>query len=145
MLDHPRFFKDIGNGYGADSMIIADQSGDWFDTFRKLLALPSSSPAPDRIHLSMSDDLAEIVRQLNSFDLHEETRLACLALIQHSLSIGHTQLMSYAMRYQPHALSAMAGSLKSSLQGIRPVSLHQEELIEHCMLKLQSISNANKC
>lgn len=144
LANFEQVLADARAAYGATDAVVADQSGDWFGTLRDMLGLPGTVRAPDRLHVSVSDDLAEIVRQVNGLGLSDTGRAQVLALVQHALCTGHNSLMAYGREYPLAALAQEADAISGCLLGIAPVTEGQEEILGSVTEKLACLAAERK-
>jgi hypothetical protein len=137
---HTRHFKRLGDcanrlpeyekAFGAQGYQICDLRDDWFKQFLQLVGLDDSKQKvlpPVRENESVSDELVEIVRQVNSMNLSDEVRSNFLAFICAFTSSLHNVLRTYRrMSDESRAKECFANVLAT----LRPSSTEQRTLIE---------------
>ena len=107
--------EDIGAAYGAAQVTASRFEEDWFSDLLECLKLNSEKfdlPTADKANVSISDDMAELIRQLNGLGLDETQRLAMLGFFQMVWKTNHVFLGSYERKF------AEANMSNSQLGGI---------------------------
>lgn len=128
---------DIRESYGADDVIVADQGENWFERVIEVLRLPPNVTPPSRVHVSVSKELAEIVRQMNSLVLPTSIRDAFLALVQYSCQTQHNILLSHYATHSPAALTAKSDLLKAALSKLVPATTGEQEIVDRMVRQLE--------
>jgi hypothetical protein len=120
MVDHPALARAAQVGYGARDCVVLDYEQAPFEGFCRVLGLDGTDdlPLPPRVHTSVSDAVAELVRQANGLGLDPEVRQALLAVIQEVTQTGHVTLIR-ADRTVPPSLRS-AAVLLPVLRALRP-------------------------
>jgi hypothetical protein len=102
---------------------MSEHGGDLFSEFISLLDMPDyeDSTKPARLHESVSDDLIEIIRQINGRSLPAAQRETVLAAIHECFNTKH-QNIAASMRVRPFGISVF--------QRIVPANSSQEDMKE---------------
>jgi len=97
LTDHAALRSDVARAYGAHKVVVANYEEDWMKIFLDLLnigAVQETFRLPEE-NRSVSDDLVEIIRQVNAMRLPPESRAGVLATIQACFQTSHNVLKSY--------------------------------------------------
>lgn len=94
LMDHEALQEDVHIAFGASKVIVARYEDDWMSTFLETIEIGKQSEFTklNRIHLSVDDDLVEIIRQVNGMRLPAKDRSAFLATLRNCLKIDHDGL-----------------------------------------------------
>ena len=117
--------RDVETAYGASEVSVARYENDWMGAFLRLLGIEDDHGLTKlpQVHRSISDDMAELVRQVNAMQLANSDRAAFLGVMQASMKTDHIGLMQW---YKP-SMSRTNTMILSRLSASTP---GQSELIE---------------
>jgi hypothetical protein len=93
---------DLKAAFGAQEVVLAQYEGDWLRVFREYLGLTDATGLTELElnHISVSDDLTELVRQVNAMHLPQQERNAFLANVQACFQTSHNMLR-YSYKFTP--------------------------------------------
>ena len=103
LTNTPTLEADLFAFFGAETVVAARYEEDWMATFLDLLGARSArEPELGRVHTSISDDLVELIRQVNALQLPAQERSDFLAFIQECFQTSHHTLKHrYQFTYVP--------------------------------------------
>ncbi len=123
---------DAREAYGAAKCIIVSQQGDWKLELTQALGLSDGFvevAGPSHVNISITDDCAEIVRQVNAMALNVELRTAVLAVLQLTVGSRHSSLLRKAVEFNPVQLRLLWEDVAESLGRISPLTGSQARII----------------
>lgn len=129
LADHETLASDLSVKYGATDVVVSKYEGDWLSDLIKvagITTLPTLAPL-QKVHVSVSDDVVEIVRQVNGKSLTDQQRSQFLAVIQNVLHTGHNGLRLYARQHDAALLRNEANL--AIAHGIVPLNDRQEGIL----------------
>lgn len=138
LADFDRVAQDAQAAYGAAEVLVADQGSDWFEALRGLLGLQETGSLPEKVHVSVSDDLTEIVRQVNGMELDDGLRSDILALAQHSHPTGHNILIQHGRSKPLEALARNAEAIARCISKVKAETVGQAGLLSSMRATLES-------
>jgi hypothetical protein len=144
LADFEQVIADARVAYGAEETTVGDHGSDWFAVLRALLGLPEDIAPPPRVHISVSEDLAEIVRQVNATVPDNGLRILVLAFIQHSLATRHSEMIKYATARPLAEISLHADAIDRTLAGIIAVTQGQADLLAGLIEKQMALEAMGK-
>lgn len=97
LTDPTALCKDLKSAYGAQEVVAVAYERDWMAAFVAMLGIPSSTMLKtlERVHVSVSDELVEIVRQVNALGVTQQERTDLLAALQACLATQHQALQHF--------------------------------------------------
>ena len=144
LCDTNQVIADVQNAYGARKVVVADQSADWFSPVRNALGLSENVPQPRRIHISISDDLAEVVRQINGLDLPRPLHSAVLSLLQDVCQTRHTNLRAHFRQTPPAVLATQTDALDRVVRLLIPVTAGQRDIVAATAQRLDALARGEQ-
>ncbi|MFT3729151.1 MAG: hypothetical protein QM759_15115 [Terricaulis sp.] len=114
--------------YGADALHLAQYESDWMGAFVSALGVDGDArnAALSQENTSLTDDLVELIRQINAQGLDSEERAFVLAALSRSFETNHRVLNAYRAVIQ----RAPAAGARSIWQKLVAKNEAQERMIE---------------
>lgn len=105
LTDYSVLKRDLGKAFGGE-VFMSEHGGDWFADFISVLGVAGfeSSIRPPRVHESVSDDLIELIRQINAQQLSADRRETVFSAIHECCKTNHQNIAACKKR-QPFSLS----------------------------------------
>lgn len=132
--------QDLANAYGVKKIVDAEFEKNWIYVLEKTLDLHNviNLNQSNSMHISVSDDLAELIRQLNCMYPYScEIRATFFALIQKSCSTQHRVFIGSYDRFAKN-ISVQKNKLKEIILQFKPQNATQQEL---CSLFIKNIEH----
>jgi hypothetical protein len=82
----------VGAAFGTDEVVVARYEDDWVASLLSVIGIADLSATLPSVHLSISDDLIELVRQMNAQRLSTRERAGFLAAVQACFKTDHHML-----------------------------------------------------
>jgi hypothetical protein len=103
LAEHSKLRTDIATAFAAHEVIVANYEEDWMETFLDCLGIADMHEFTrlEKKNISVSDDLVEIIRQINAMGLPSEKRAGILAAIANCFQTKHGVLKSYRFVQAP--------------------------------------------
>lgn len=123
LTETTQLIDDLLKNFGSDDIILGHYETNWPSSFADFLGLPESSVSQvlkRRENSSCSNDVVEIVRQINAMALAPAYRSHCLALIAETTNEDHDILRSY------HLLSGQDPGREIATAALRVLKPHSE-------------------
>ena len=123
LTDIPTLRTDLEAAFGAKEIVMAQYEEDWTATFLGVLGMANSTRRIefDQVHDSVSDDLAELIRQVNAMQLPHQDRAAFLACVQACfLTNNHTLQHRYKFPCEPGICHRKSKEVLGRLVGDAP-------------------------
>ena len=97
LCNHDTLVNDLQNAYGANDVRVVNYEGNYLDEFCDALGIQRSKEMgnPEPGNVSISDDVIEIIRQLNESDHSSEVRNVILAAVQQCVESNHIGLTTF--------------------------------------------------
>jgi hypothetical protein len=130
-MNIPDLIEDLSSAYGAEQVTTCRYEEDWFGTLCDRLGLAGQGlalPRLEGVNLSITADMAELMRQLNALSLPEPERRAMQVLFQNSWKTGHALLAALAAANPPDTLPAE--KVGRHLAALVPATKGQRALLE---------------
>ncbi|SMH47458.1 hypothetical protein [Mesorhizobium australicum] len=129
LADYDRLASDLSVKYGAANVVVSKYEGDWLSDLTKVAGITTSPTfaSLQKVHVSVSDDVVEIVRQVNGKSLTEQQRSQFLAVIQNVLHTEHNGLRLYARQHDAALLRNDANLAVA--HGIVPLNDRQQAIL----------------
>lgn len=134
-----RLTREIQAAYGASEVVVARYEADWLNDLEELLRLKIDETFTPikQSNKSVSDDLIELIRQVNAMKIPSESRKGFLSLLQNVLKTEHNILKLYAQEMSGASIAVSV--LTDILLSLKPENKVQSDLIEMLSVALVAI------
>lgn len=123
--------EELKVAFGAHTVVITPYEGNWMSTFLEVLGVPDlkEMSALTQNHISVSDDLIDLIRQLNAMQLPTSERVHFLAAIQACFQTNNNMLkFSYKVPIETNLRSHKNMQI---LEQLIPETAEQSEIISN--------------
>jgi hypothetical protein len=132
LTETTKLIEDLLKYFGSDDIAVGRYESNWPGSFADFLGVPDSSvlQALQKNNSSCSDDVVEIVRQINGMALAPSHRSHCLALIAETTNENHDILGAYKLLSSKDSDREIAAA---ALRGLKPRSEAQSKIINEAL------------
>lgn len=100
LIDFEHLKEKVAEYYGANKLKVIRYEENWFTSFGEILELNEiyNKPQLTKENISVSDDLVELIRQVNKMNLSSNVRENVLGHFQHVFNTKHDLLKIYKVK-----------------------------------------------